>query len=70
MSKKHNKGTDSGSGYQPGGLSLAAEHQIIKHDLLRVVILNLFYLAAMVTLYVINQRSGAVDNWFARLLHF
>ena len=71
MSKKHKR-----SDYQipqataVGAMSHAAEYRIIKSDLIRVVILNLVYLAVILSLYFGNQHSHFLDNWFARLLHF
>ena len=57
----------AGGGHNP---SLVSEHKIIKYDLAKVLILNLVYLAVILFLYFANQRSHAVDNWFAKLLHF
>ena len=72
MSKKHKK-----LGYQymqtlaPASVSPhQAEYRIIKFDLIKVVILNAVYLAAILALYFGNQRSHFLDTWFARLLHF
>jgi hypothetical protein len=52
------------------GLSHTGEYQIIKHDLIKVVVLNLVYLAVLLALFFGNQHTHFVDNWFAKLLHF
>ena len=71
MSKKH-KHMSSFSGSQSGASSLSheAEYRIIKFDLVKVVILNAVYLAAILGLYFANQKSHVLDNWFAKILHF
>ena len=73
MSKKH-KRQGMQSGYQPsphqGGLSHEAEYRIIKFDLIKVLVLNLVYLAVIISLYYANKGSGVIDKWFAKILHF
>ncbi len=73
MSKKHKRQTMQGN-YQPvphqGSLPHQAEYRIIKVDLIKVLVLNLVYLAVILGLYYGNKQSGVVDKWFARLLHF
>lgn len=46
------------------------EYKIIKRDLIRLLILNCAYLAALLALYFSNQKTHFLENWFARLLHF
>ncbi len=46
------------------------EYRIIKHDLIKVVILNLIYLAAVLGLYFSNQESHYLETWFSKVLHF
>ncbi len=48
----------------------AAEYRIIKHDLIRVVILNLVYLAAVLALYYTNLKSGYLETLFTKIFHF
>jgi len=52
------------------GLSHESEYRIIKFDLIKVIILNVVYLAIILGLYYGNQRTGFLDNWFAKVLHF
>jgi hypothetical protein len=68
MSKKHKKNSYN----QTGGavaMSHAAEYQIIKHDLLKVVVLNAIYLAGVVALYYSNVKYGFLEQWFSKILH-
>lgn len=51
-------------------LSHEAEYAIIRRDLIKVVILNLVYLALILALYFANRKSGFLDHWFAKVLHF
>lgn len=46
----------------------AAEHVIIKHDLLKVVILNVIYLAGLLALFSLNQKSHFLEAWFSKLM--
>ena len=57
-------------GSQSSSLSHAAEYRVIKFDLVKVLVLNVIYFAAILALYYGNQHSHFVDNWFAKLLHF
>ncbi len=69
MSKKNRNLGFSQAG-QPAHLSHQAEYGIIKHDLIRVIALNIVYLAVILGLYYANQSSQLVDKWFAKVLHF
>ena len=69
MSKKNRNLGVSHSG-QLSHLSHEAEYGIIKYDLIRVIALNIVYLAVILGLYYANQSSQLVDKWFARVLHF
>lgn len=69
MSKKHKKPIYI-TGHPGATLSHETEYRVIKMDLVKVVILNAFYLATILTLYYYNKQSHFLDNWFAKVLHF
>ena len=46
------------------------EYKIIKRDLVKLFILNFFYLSFLLALYFINQKSHYLDRWFAHIFHF
>lgn len=70
MSKKNGKSNGADS-YTPHAVSShATEYQIIKHDLIRVVLLNAVYLAAVLALYFTNAKNGYLEQWFAKISHF
>lgn len=46
----------------------AAEHVIISHDLWKVLILNVIYLAGLLALYYANQQTHFLENWFSKLM--
>ena len=46
----------------------AAEHVIIKHDLLKVVALNVIYLAGLLALFFANNKSHFLEAWFSKLM--
>lgn len=48
----------------------AAEYRIIKHDLIKVIVLNVLYLAAVLALYYSNKQSGFLETWFSRVFKF
>ena len=72
MSKKHRKSENHGAVQTAGvaGMSHEAEYRIIKFDLIKVIILNAVYLVVILALYFTNLKSGYLDNWFAKILHF
>lgn len=67
MSKNHQK---QGSGSAHLAEIHAGEYQIIKHDLVKVVVLNLIYLAAILALFFTNSKTHYLENWFSKILHF
>lgn len=70
MSKKHkHHPTSSGSNHSAFSAH-ADEYSIIKHDLVRLVILNLVYLGLVLGLYYSNQKSHFLENWFGKLFNF
>lgn len=48
----------------------AEEYKIIKHDLVRVLLLNLAYLGGILALYYANRNSLFLERWFSRLFNF
>jgi len=72
MSKKHkNRGLQMGQ--QTGNTAVMqhqAEYSIIKMDLIKVIILNVVYLAVILGLYYANKSSHVVDTFFAKVLNF
>lgn len=71
MSHKHKKvhsshNTDDGNAH----LSHAAEYTIIRHDLIRVVVLNVIYLAGVLVLYFTDQKTQYLERFFEKILHF
>ena len=51
-------------------MSHEAEYRIIKHDLIKVLVLNVVYFALIIGLYVANQKIQFLDTMFSKLLHF
>jgi hypothetical protein len=64
MAKNHQKESDSSAGIH------ADEYRIIKHDLIKVLILNLIYLSAVLALYFSNLKSNYLEIWFAKVFRF
>jgi len=50
-------------------LSHQAEYAIIRKDLIKVLILNAVYLAALLALYFTDRRTQFLEHWFSRILH-
>jgi hypothetical protein len=69
MSKKHNK-TNQNQTAEYAVSTHTAEYRIIKHDLVKVVVLNSIYLAAVLAIYYSNLRAGYLEHWFSKILHF
>lgn len=73
MSKKHKHSTQQAFINQQAPVAASVhtqEYSIIKHDLVRVVVLNLVYLAALLALFYSNSRSHYLEAWFSKILHF
>lgn len=47
-----------------------AEYKVIKHDLIKVLIINALFLAGVLTLYYTNLQSGYLEKWFGSFLKF
>ena len=67
MSHKHKEQPFSG---QPQLVGQVAEHQVIKHDLVRVIILNAVYLAGILILYYTNKQHPYLDAWLSKYIKF
>lgn len=48
----------------------AGEYQIIKHDLIKVVLLNVVYLGLVLAVYFTNAKTHYLEQWFGRVLNF
>jgi len=70
MSKKHKRSDYQIPQASGGAMAHGAEYRIIKLDLVKVVILNLIYLAVILSLYFGNLHTHFLDNWFSKMLHF
>lgn len=70
MSKKYRQGEVRQTGGSLGVISHEAEYSIIKHDLIKVLALNVLYFAFILALYFSNQKSHFLDAWFNKILHF
>ncbi len=46
------------------------EYTIIKHDLIRVIVLNAIYLVALLAVYFTNQKSQYLARILGHWLHF
>lgn len=46
-----------------------AEYAIIRHDLVKIFLLNILYLGAILALYYTNSKSHFLDNWFSSTFH-
>ena len=47
-----------------------AEHQQVRKDLIKVLLLNGLLLVLMLVLFFVNQKTGQVDSFFASVLKF
>jgi hypothetical protein len=73
MSKKYKHGQSpvSNQNFQHAShLDHTAEYRIIKHDLIRVILLNVIYLAGVLALYFSEQKTHALSKFFEKFLNF
>lgn len=47
--------------------SEAEEYTVIKHDLVRLVLLNLLYLTVVLAVYFYNQKTHFLEAWFKQV---
>ncbi|HYF05253.1 MAG TPA: hypothetical protein VEA59_03705 [Patescibacteria group bacterium] len=47
----------------------AGEYRTIKHDLIKILILNACYLAALLFLYYSNQHTALLERFIAKYIH-
>lgn len=69
MSKKNKKYFQDANLVKTAGLTQQAEYSIIRHDLIRVVILNLIYFIGLLFLYFSNLKTHFLERWFEKVLH-
>ncbi len=46
------------------------ESEVIKRDLVRLTIINLFFLAGVLAVYFLNEKNKFLEQWFFRLFGF
>jgi hypothetical protein len=72
MSKKHKHQQFTQSSSSGTTMSMseshAAEYRIISRDLVRLLILNAVFLAAVLVVYYTNLRSHYLEHWFDRFV--
>lgn len=69
MGKKHNKPVVENASVEAAGMH-SAEYKVIKHDLIKLVLLNILYLGLVLTLYFTNQQSRYLERWFQNWVKF
>lgn len=47
-----------------------AETALVRSDLIRIVLLNIFYLALVLVVYYADQRNHFLIGFFGRVLHW
>ncbi|GEM_PF-2813211 len=52
------------------GMDHAIEYRIIRHDLVRLLILNLLYLALVLGVYYTDKTSHYLQKFADRFIHF
>ncbi len=77
LQKRRKQSSSSFAGYSStssiaalSGHGLEDEYRIIKHDLLRVLIVNAIFLAAVFALYYTNVNSHYLERWFSQIVKF
>ncbi len=68
------KNSSSPSPSSSAGETLAdvhgTEYKVIKHDLIKVLVINAIFLAGVLALYYTNLQSGYLEKWFSTFLKF
>ncbi len=70
MSKKHKKIQQEESSHTSHAAIVGAEeYQILKHDLLKVVAINVLFLVIILALYYTNMHQHYLEAWFDKFIH-
>lgn len=69
MSKKNRKGNTISSAVSANP-TWDSEYNVISKDLIRVIILNVLYLAGLLAVYYTNEQQHYLERIFANLFHW
>lgn len=67
--KDKNKGATT-SHFSAQSFTQEAEQKVIKHDMIRVIMLNALYLAILLGVFYTNKNTHYLENFFGKLFHF
>lgn len=70
MGKKEKNKQFQGNGFSANSFSQDAEQSVIKHDMLKVVILNIVYLAGLLAVFYTNRNTHYLEKFFGKLFNF
>lgn len=74
MSKKHRKlaqtANPTSAAVNAGGNTWDMEYRVISKDLIRVIVLNVIYLAGLLAVYYTNNQQHYLEHWFGKLFHW
>ena len=65
MSKKNKHRQVEGGQVAVAGFD--QEYIVIRHDLLRVIALNVIYLVGILALYYTNEKTQYLEHWFTQV---
>jgi hypothetical protein len=70
MSKKKHQQARLEQAQDAGGPASNHEYAVVGHDLVRVIVLNIIYLAGILVLYYTNRNTHYLENFFSRVFHW
>lgn len=70
MGKKDKNKGNTTSHFSAQSFSQEAEHVVIKHDMLKVIVLNFVYLVGLLAVYYTNKDSHYLEKFFGKLFNF
>jgi hypothetical protein len=70
MSKKHKKASQEAVAASGDTSMHTGEYVIIRHDLIRVLVLNVIYLALVLAVYFTNSKGHYLERIASRMFHF
>ncbi len=70
MAKKDKNKQISGNHFSAHSFTQEAEQAVIKHDMIRVILLNVIYLAGLLAVFYTNKNTHYLENFFGKVFHF
>ena len=70
MGKKDKNKDNAANHFSAHAFNQEAEQTVIKHDMIRVIVLNFIYLVGLLAVYYTNKETHYLEKFFGKLFNF